>query len=303
VVEAGLASVADPARWAGPLALFLLMAVVGLELTTADFRRIAAAPRAAVGGTLSQIALLPLLCGAVLWAVEVPAAVAAGAVIVAASPPAGISNALVAVARANIALSITITAATSVLCAFTLPAFTAVGLRVFLGESSDVEVPVAPLMAQLVLSLLLPIGIGMSVRARRPDWVARSQRRIHRATLVALVVLTAIAIAFSDTGSVRLADARAGLVAAAVWTPAAMATGWGVAWILGLAREDRIVFLIGFATRNLAVATIVAMSGLGRLDLALFAGAYGAVGYPMAALAAVALRSRGAPRRGAPERG
>jgi hypothetical protein len=54
-------SVQDATQWVGPMILFLLMIVVGLELTPADFRRVVSAPRAVIGGTLAQIALLPLL--------------------------------------------------------------------------------------------------------------------------------------------------------------------------------------------------------------------------------------------------
>jgi hypothetical protein len=56
----------DPAAIAGPLVLFALMTVVGLQLTPADFRRVLAVPRAVVGGTLGQILLLPLMTWALL---------------------------------------------------------------------------------------------------------------------------------------------------------------------------------------------------------------------------------------------
>ena len=80
-------------------------------------------------------------------------------------------------------------------------------------------------------------------------------------------------------------------VAAGVWTLAAMAIGWGTAFALRLPAEDRFTFLIEFSARNIAVATIVAMSGLGRFDLTFFSGVYIAIGYPLAG-AAVWLRRR-----------
>jgi bile acid:Na+ symporter, BASS family len=285
-------SIVDATQWVGPLVLFLLMTTVGLQLTPADFRRVAAAPRAVVGGTVGQIVLLPLLTWGVVAALDAPPVFGAGALIVAVSPGAGISNLLTALARANLALSVTLTAFASVLCTFTLPPLTAAGLRVFLGEDVAVEVPVAMLTAQLVFSLLIPIAVGMWMRARRPDWVARYGPRLQRVTGVAIAALIAFGVLFADTGDLGLADAAAGLVVAGAWTIGAMAIGWGLARGLGLPPGDRFAFLIEFGTRNIAVATIVAMSGLGRLDLALFSGAYVAVGYPIAALAVMARRAR-----------
>src|SRR5258705_12212424 len=82
-------SVQDATQWVGPMILFLLMTVVGLELTAADFRRVASSPRAVIGGTLAQIALLPLLTGVVVAGFGVSPALAAGAIIVAVAPSAG----------------------------------------------------------------------------------------------------------------------------------------------------------------------------------------------------------------------
>ncbi len=191
------------------------------------------------------------------------------------SPSAGITTLLAALARANIALAVTLTALGSVLCTVTLPTIAAFGLRTFLGESVAIDVPVMRLMAQLALTLLLPIGLGMAIRARKPEFVEQHHRRLQRAVFLAITLLLAVAIPFADTGDeLSFADAGGGLVAAAVWALAAMALGWGVGRALGLPADDRFTFLIAFATRNIAVAAIVAMSGLGRLDLALFSGAY-----------------------------
>jgi BASS family bile acid:Na+ symporter len=283
--------VMDATQWAGPLILFLLMVSVGLELSTADFRRIAKSPRAVVVGTLGQIVLLPLLTWAVVAVLDVSPVLAAGAIIVAVSPGAGISNILVAVAGANVALSVTLTAFASVLCVVTLPTIAALGMRFFLGDDVAIDVPVARLMIQLALTLLLPIGIGMLWRARRPEFVELHLRRLQRIAIVTIGLLIVLGAAFADSGEFTIADARVGMLAAAVWTLAAMAIGWGLATLAGLVHEDRFTYLIEFSTRNIAVAAIVAMSGLGRLDLALFTGAYVTIAYPMAG-AFVVLRRR-----------
>lgn len=285
-------SIMDATQWVGPLILILLMVAVGLELTLADFRRIVQAPLAVVVGTLGQIVLLPLLTWGVVALLDVPPVFAAGAIIVAVSPGAGVSNILVAAARANVALSVTLTAFASVLCVVTLPTIAALGMRFFLGESVDIEVPVVHLMGQLFATLLVPIGLGMFWRARRPEFVGRHRERLQRGALAAIVVLMVLGGLFADTGEFSYGDAGAGMLAALVWTVLAMAIGWGLAAGIGLSSEDRFTFLIEFSTRNIGVAAIVAMSGLGRLDLALFIGAYVAIAYPLAATVVVLRRRR-----------
>jgi BASS family bile acid:Na+ symporter len=274
----------------GPLVLFLLMMTVGLELTPGDFRRVLAAPRAVVGGTLAQWILLPLMTWGVVWLVGVNPIFGAGAVLVAVSPGAGISNILTALARANIALSVTLTAATSVFAVLTLPTIASLGMRVFLGESTPVEVPVLVLIAQLAVSLLLPISLGMWMRARRPDLAVRLAPRLQRITFIVIGLVVALGIAFAPEEQRQVEGSGRAFVAAGVWTLCAMAIGWGTASALRLSSRDRFTFLIEFSARNIAVAAIVALSGLGRLDLTFFSGVYMAVGYPLAGLAVLVRR-------------
>lgn len=275
----------------GPLVLFCLMMIVGLELTPADFRRVAEAPRAVVGGTLGQIVLLPLMTwGLVLW-LDLPPVFGAGAVLVAVSPGAGISNILTALAGANIALSVTLTAIASILSVVTLPTIAALGMRLFLPETDSVSVPVVMLIGQLTVSLLLPIGLGMWIRLRWTELAFRHVRNLQRGALIAIALLITLAIVFGDGPELAFEDAQAGILGAVGWTFFAMAIGWCVALALRLSPDDRFTFLIEFSARNIAVATIVALSGLERLDLTLFAGAYVATGYPLCTLA-VLLRRR-----------
>jgi len=281
----------DFTQLAGPIVLFLLMTIVGLELEPADFRRVLQAPRAVVGGTLGQWVLLPLMTWLVVSALGVNPVFGAGAVLVAVSPGAGISNIMAALARANTALSVTLTATASVFAVVTLPLFASFGIRQFLGEPLDVDFPVGVMIAQLTVTLLLPIALGMGVRARSPEAARRLAPRLQRLTLGVIAVVVVFAVAFVPEEQANFEGSEVALLAAGVWTLCAMAIGWGVAVLLRLPADDRFTFLIEFSARNIAVATIVAMSGLGRIDLSFFSGVYAMVGYPLTATA-VLLRRR-----------
>lgn len=283
----------DATQIIGPFVLFLLMSVVGLELTVDDFRRVAKKPRAVVGGTLSQIVLLPLMTWAVVQVFALDPVFGAGAILVAVAPGAGISNILTALARANAALSVTLTAVASVLAVVALPTIASVGMRVFLDTESAVEIPVGSLVGQLVFMLLVPIVGGMAVRARAPEFADRIAPRVQRGVLVAITLAVVLSAAFVDDEQISSSAANPRAFAAAfAWTLSAMGIGWTTARLLNLSEADRFTFVIEFGARNIAVSAIVALSALGRLDLTFFSGVYMAVGYPIAVGAAIWRRRR-----------
>jgi len=282
----------------GPIILFLLMTMVGLELRAADFARVLRAPRAVIGGTVGQWLLLPLMTFFLVEAMGISPSFGAGAILLAVSPGAGMSNIATAFARANIALSVTLTAMASVFAVVTLPLFSSLVMELYLDEAARVDVPVAGLMLQLFVSLFLPIGLGMWLRTWSPKRAEALAPRLQRMTFVVIGAAVAIGFATSDASGESLFEgAGRAAVAAAVWTVLAAAIGWGVARAMRLPPDDRFTFVIEFAARNIAVTAIVAMSGLDRLDLTLFSGLYGAIGYPIV-IAAVLVRRRLVARRG-----
>ncbi|MGE4652104.1 MAG: bile acid:sodium symporter [Myxococcota bacterium] len=275
----------------GPLILLPLMFVVGLQLVPDDFRRVFAAPRAVVGGTLGQLLLLPLMTWAVVVVLEVPPVFAAGALLLAATPGAGMSNVMAAVAGADVALSVTLTAVSSLLAVVTLPALAAVGIRFFIGDALEVEVPVGAMVQQLVTYLASPIGLGMWVRARRPEASKRYVSVANRAAVVGVLVLTAMGALAGGSSLPGGSEFFVAALAALLWTVFAMALGFGMGSILALDRDQRFTFVIEFSARNLALTIIIAVAALGRLDMGLFAGVYGATGFVLILLVAV-LRGR-----------
>jgi len=291
----------DTTQLLGPLVLFLLMVIVGLQLTPPDFRRVLASPRVIVIGTLGQIVLLPLMTWAVISLLGLSPIFGAGAVILAASPGAGMSNVMAAVAGAHVALSVTMTAVSSVLAVFTLPALTAVGMRVFVGEAADVDVPIGYLMSQMALFLLLPIGLGMLMRAWLGDATRRFVPWINRVAVLVIIALTLSSASGSQTPLPTGSELTRALAAGSLWTASAMGIGWGLASLLRLDADDRFTFLIEFSARNVALAFIVAVSSLGRLDLGFFSGVYALTGFPAAIVLAVARgRLRASPDLTAP---
>jgi len=287
----------DAVSWidlAGPVVLFVMMGVVGLELTVADFRRVASYPGIVLWGTLGQWTLLPLAAAALLWGLDLEPHMAAGVILLTAAPGGGISNVFTFLAGANTALSVTLTAVSSLLAVVVLPLVTALGFAWFVGSDADVEVPVLPMIGQLAALVLLPVALGMLVRSRRPELVLRYAGRLRQVVLGALVVLMTVALSSDSTGLVG--QVFLGLGVGLAWTAVATAVGLAVARLLGLGGPDAFTMVVEFAVKNVGLAAIVALSGFGRPEFAIFAGSYILTGYPLAALAALVYRrvTRGA---------
>ncbi len=271
----------------GPLVLLPLMFVVGLQLTPSDFRRVLQSPRAVVGGTVGQLVLLPLMTWAVVTAFGVSPILAAGAVLLAATPGAGMSNVMAAISNANVALSVTLTAIASLLAVITMPLMATLGLSFFVGDAVEVDVPIVTLFSQLVLFLAVPIGLGMIVRSRQPEAAARYTSRANRFAVVAILLLTPFS-AYSNRDMLPSgSEFIVALGASLAWTAAALLIGWGMGTLLRLDRDERFTFMIEFSARNIAMTFIVALGSLGRLDLGLFAAAYSMTGFPAVILLSI----------------
>ncbi len=273
-----------------PVVLFLLMTIVGLDLTVADFRRVFQAPRAVIGGTLAQWIMLPFLTWGVTKLFGLSPAFAAGAILVAVSPGAGISNIAVQLGRANTALSVTLTATASMLAVFTLPTISALAMGLVLEGETPIHVPVTSLMGQLFISLVVPICSGMILRAQHPRRAGQLRPWLQRITIIVIGVAIITAAATVPEEQRNFEGSRIATVAAGVWTLSAAGAGWITAYFLRLPAADRFTFMIEFSARNIAVASIVAISGLGRTDFTFFSGVYAVAGYPTISIIVLARR-------------
>ncbi len=248
-----------------------------------------------MGGTLGQILLLPAISWSLVGALSLDPAVSVGLFMLAATPGAGLSNILAAVSRANVALSVTLTAVSSLLAAITLPLVTGIALSRYEQVAAAVRVPAELIALQLAVLLGLPIGGGMWLRARRPGLAARAVGLARGSIAAGLLLLVALSVAGGSHSLPQGPGLRQAATASALWTTAAVLAGWSLGGALRLAAADRFTLLIEFGARNLGITAAVAVGSLGRLDLALLPAVYAMVGFPLVAgLALLRLRlSRG----------
>jgi BASS family bile acid:Na+ symporter len=270
-----------------PALVFFAMVVVGMELTADDFRRLARRPGIVVAATVGQLVLLPVIGWALVQWLGLHVTVARGLLLVAACPSGGMANVYTYLGRANVALSVSLTALSCLAALLSMPLVLAV-FEAYIGDAVGFSVPLGTLVGQLFLLLIFPIFTGMAIRRCRPEITARHGRALLAFSIVALVALLALIIAEEAE---HFAGALADIAATStLLTGLAFGAGWATGWMSGAGPADRFTVGMVFVVRNVGVATALAVTVLGRVEFAVFATAYFIAQAPILVVAVLLFR-------------
>ena len=173
--------------------LVVLMFLLGTDLNGKAFANVAKSPLAVCLGMVGQIVLLPLIAFAIAWALELPTIYFMGLVLVACCPGGSSSNVFSMLVKGDVALSVTLTALSSIITLFTLP-LTMEYVSVFLSEQTGAEVnlPIGKLMMQNVVLFLIPMLAGIALRHFKPQMAQKVNKVLSKAAFPALMFLALI---------------------------------------------------------------------------------------------------------------
>ena len=210
-------------------------------------------------------------------AVPMEQAMAVGLVVVAVCPGGPSSNLMTYLARGDVALSVTLTALSSIVTVFTIPLFTNLALRRFLGEGAAIALPVGTTMLQIFLITLLPTAIGMAIRHRFPGPARRLERQMGRLA-AALLGLIIVLLLIREGSKLPGFLAQAGL-AIVMLNLLAMLAGLlaGKLFRLPLAQQVCIAIEVGIQNGTLAIAITAGL--LNNPDMAVPAAVYSLLMY------------------------
>ncbi|MDC8013681.1 bile acid:sodium symporter family protein [Tahibacter soli] len=258
-----------------PIGLVAIMFSMGLSLTANDFREVARNPRAVFGGLAGQLVLLPPLAIAVAWLFRLPPEMATGLFILAICPGGITSNAITYAAKANVALAVVLTTASSLVTVFTIPLLLNWALTHYFvaGEIPPLSVPKT--MLQLAQMTLMPVALGMAIRAWRPAAAARMTVWLRPASLVVLIAVIAFSVAVS--AQLVLDNLLYAGPAAFVLNAASMGVGLVIARGLSLDRNDTLTVAIEVGIHNATMATFLSLSVLKDIALAITPTIYGVI--------------------------
>jgi BASS family bile acid:Na+ symporter len=254
-----------------PIALAVIMVSLGLSLTLADFRRVAVYPRGVAIGLANLLLLSPLLAFAVADIYGLDPELAVGLVLLGASPGGTLANLLTYLANGDTALSITMTATSSVAAVVTVPLFLRLGTDHFHASGLDTHVSMVGVVVRVLLITVVPLALGMWLRASRPQFVAAAGGAFRRAAAgLFIAVVVGVVIAEHD----RVLD-NLGAVAAAAVTLNLLAMA-GSFLIARLARLDNpqataIAMELGIHNSTLAIAIGASIATVLTIPAAVYA--------------------------------
>lgn len=267
-----------------PLIVFIFTIGLGTDLTWNDFKRLMKEPRVVLAGIFGQILLLPVIAFGVAYMFRSDPVIAVGIVLLAACPGGPLSNSLVYVARARTELSITLTAISGVIALPTTPIIASLGISIFAGDDASISLPIPQTIAQIFVLIIVPLAIGMFLRHRWPEMIARNEKRIRQACTVLMLLALAVAVIVSwQTLVSKIADFA---LAGAVFVVVLLVLSWLYGAVLGLDEPSRFTVMVEVSIQNIVVASLIAITLLERPEFALFSAVYAA---PMALLILILL--------------
>lgn len=143
--------------------LTLLMFDLGLSLEFKDFLMVVKRPRAMFAGMLGQLVLLPALAFLLVRALHLEPVIAIGVMLIACCPGGSSSNVFSKLAGGDVALSVSLTAVSSIVTLATMPLIMQWVASIF-GKAVNITLPVGNLLVQNLVTMLLPIFVGIMLR-------------------------------------------------------------------------------------------------------------------------------------------
>ena len=241
--------------------LIVLMFQLGIELDRASFAGVIRRPAAVAAGLVGQLLLLPLIAFGVALAFRLPPVYFMGLILIACCPGGSSSNVFSMLAKGDVALSVTLTALSSLITLFTIPLVMGFAAR-FVSVHADtvIDLPAGKLLMQNIVLLFLPMAAGSLFRRHWPVAARHVHTLLGRMAFPALMLLAALFFIQYADAIVRnfrvLGSSAAALILQAMFAGALLSRS------LRLGRAVRRTIVIEVGMQNAAQAIAIATSPL-----------------------------------------
>lgn len=239
------------------LSLGLIMFGVAINLTIADFKRVVTQPKSVLIGIASQFLLLPALTFLLILLIQPKASFALGMMLVAACPGGNISNFMAAKAGANTALSVTLTAVSSLACVIATPLNLALWAQLYEPTQQlfkQVSLNFYELLQTITTLLIIPILLGMALRHFKPRWADRLHPILHFTSI--LIFSAIVLMAFKANFDLFLKYIHLVVFLVFLHNALALIGGYQLATLAKLGMPER---------KSIAIETGIQNSGLGLI--------------------------------------
>ena len=176
----------------------ILTYTLGLSLKLDDFRLLFKRPLPMFVGLFGQLILLPVIAFVIAYYSNLPVIFFVGVVLIACCPGGPSSNIFTYVAKGDVALSVSMTAVSSIVTLFTLPFIMALTVDFALAQGMTdtilgrVELPVGNLLIQNVVLMLIPILLGVATKFYFKNAAVKLEKVLSKFAFPALIFLATI---------------------------------------------------------------------------------------------------------------
>jgi BASS family bile acid:Na+ symporter len=267
-----------------PNLIQIIMFGMGTTLSLGDFARVAKMPKAAIVGTVLQFVVMPSLAAVLAMAFGFQGALAAGIILIGASPGGVASNVITYLAGGNVALSVTLTAISTMLSPFMTPLVMTVLAGTYL------EINAGDMMWSIVRLIILPIIAGFAANILLRKYAEWRDRLLPIVSMGAICLVLAILTAAARD---QLLAAAATLVVLVILhnTGGYLLGYWGARGA-GLPEADARTVSVEVGMQNAGMAAGLAVSVLHSAEAGLAATVFATVMNVSGALLASFWRGR-----------
>ena len=236
-----------------PFALALIMLALGASLTIKDFTRVFLHPKEFFVGLICQLVVLPIIGYSLIIILKTPIELALGVMLIAAAPGGVTSNVLTKFADGDVALSISLTAFTSLISIISVPYIVFLSIDLFDITYVEKEVSMLGISLKMFFVVTVPVIIGMIIRKIFNKFIENNMRNIERISIILFCVVF-IAIYVEEWDSILMFITTAGTVSFAL-NISMMVIGYYIAkfFASGVAQQRCISLECGLQNGTLAV--------------------------------------------------
>jgi BASS family bile acid:Na+ symporter len=255
-----------------PICLTLIMFAMGLGLGVRDFKRVIETPKAIGAGLAGQLILLPLIAMGCAFAFDLSPTMAAGLLLLSLCPGGITSNLIAKLAKADEALSVSLTTISSLIGVFSVPILFNLLIANFGVESAAFVLPLIDTIKEIFSLTVLPVSAGMLIAHFTPTYRANLERWFTLIGTVSFIVLVfliwteqfdMIASSFASVGP-----------AAITLNIVSMLAGAALGVLLGLNKQQTKTMCLEVGIQNSALTFFIAYNLLGSPELTVAAACY-----------------------------
>ncbi len=258
-----------------PLAIAVIMLGVGMNLKFRDFKHIFRKPRAVITGLIAQMVLLPVIAFIFNYFWDISPVIKVGFILIAACPGGTTSNIVTLFLRGRLALSVTLTAFNSILILITIPLILHFALWFYLGENESIQLPVGSTIRDIILSVILPVVAGMSIKYYFPKQASYLRKPMNWIMTGFLLFVFGGILLIEKNSNTDISSYFPLFLPAFILNAVTMFAGYLLSLAAGINNRGRFTIAIQVGLQNSALAIFIASKMLNQNEMAMVAVIYG----------------------------